>query len=374
MLCAETAAVRDTLSSSMHRASDVFMRFGAGMGPVVACVDESTGFGFVLRDGPIAAGGRIAETEGCRNVSALGHQAVLLDEAVAALNLRSDGRYLDGTFGRGGHARRVLSRLGPAGRLLLMDRDRQAIAEAEQSFADDPRVAIRHAAFSTMADWDEVRVGLDGVLLDLGVSSPQLDDPARGFSFQADGPLDMRMDTSSGEPVSAWLMRAPEAEIADVLWRLGEERRSRAIARAIVATRGQQPLERTAQLAALVAAVPGTRDGHKHPATRSFQALRIFINDELGEVTRGLAAALDALRPGGRLAVISFHSLEDRLVKRFIAEHDGRAAGGRRLPLPTSAPARLRAIARVMPGEAELSVNPRARSAVLRVAEKLPCD
>jgi 16S rRNA (cytosine1402-N4)-methyltransferase len=169
-------------------------------------------------------------------------------------------------------------------------------------------------------------------------------------------------------------MRASEAEIADVLWRYGEERRSRAIARAIVESRAGQPLERTSQLAALIASVPGTRDGYKHPATRSFQALRIFINDELGEVTRGLVAAMAALRPGGRLAVISFHSLEDRLVKRFIADHDGRAPGGRRLPVPVAAPAQLRPIARIMPGEAELAANPRARSAVLRVAEKCPCD
>ncbi len=373
MLCAETAAIRDTLSSSMHRASDVFMRFRVGAERAKEHVIPSVGVGLACVEAG-ATGGRIVETEGCRDVNALSHQAVLLDEAVAALNVRPDGRYLDGTFGRGGHARQVLTRLGAAGRLLLMDRDPQAIAEAEKSFAGDPRVAIRHAAFSTLADWDEVRAGLDGVLLDLGVSSPQLDDPGRGFSFQSDGPLDMRMDTSSGEPVSGWLMRASEVEIADVLWRLGEERRSRAIARAIVASRTEQPLERTSQLAALIASVPGTRDGHKHPATRSFQALRIFINDELGEVTRGLAAALDALKPGGRLAVISFHSLEDRLVKHFIADHDGRAAGNRRLPLPTAAPARLRAIARIMPGDAELSVNPRARSAVLRVAEKLPCD
>ncbi|TCS97968.1 16S rRNA (cytosine(1402)-N(4))-methyltransferase [Pseudofulvimonas gallinarii] len=327
----------------------------------------------------VAAGARtkveqpaVAATEGSPDVNTYSHQPVLLEEAVAALALRPDGRYLDGTFGRGGHARLVLSRLGPTARLLLMDRDRQAIDEAERAFAADARVAIRHAPFSTMAEWDEVRAGLDGVLLDLGVSSPQIDDPSRGFSFQADGPLDMRMDRSRGEPVASWLMRATDAEIADVLWRFGDERRSRAIARAIVAQRQQQPLERTAQLAALVATVPGTRDGHKHPATRTFQALRIFINDELGEVTRGLDAAMAALKPGGRLAVISFHSLEDRLVKQFIAAHDGRATGGRRLPVAVARPALLRPIARIMPGEAELAANPRARSAVLRVAERQP--
>ncbi len=306
-------------------------------------------------------------------MSTLTHQAVLPHEAVDALTVRPDGRYLDGTFGRGGHARLLLSRLGPGGRLLLMDRDLQAIEEAQRAFAGDARVAIRHAPFSTLGDWDEAAAGLDGVLLDLGVSSPQLDDPGRGFSFQADGPLDMRMDRTRGEPVSAWLARAAEGEIADVLWRFGEERRSRAIARAIVARRAQEPLMTTAQLAELVASVPGTRDGHKHPATRTFQALRIHINDELGEITRGLQAALRVLRPGGRLAVISFHSLEDRIVKQFIAAHSGRPGGGRRLPPPEAAPAQLRAVARIMPGEAELAVNPRARSAVLRVAEKLPC-
>ena len=299
------------------------------------------------------------------------HQPVLLDEAVAALSVRPDGRYLDGTFGRGGHAGAVSARLGPAGRLLLMDRDPQAIDIAHALFAGDDRVRIRHAPFSTLGDWDEVQAGLDGVLLDLGVSSPQIDDPARGFSFMADGPLDMRMDTTRGEPVSAWLARADERDIADVLWRLGEEKRSRAIARAIVAQRPLAPLERTAQLAELVASVPGTRDGHKHPATRTFQALRMHANDELGEVTRGLASALDCLKPGGRLVVISFHSLEDREVKRFIAGQTGRETGSRRLPLPAAPVARLRQVERVMPSDAELTRNPRARSAVMRVAEKL---
>ncbi|MBX3725731.1 MAG: 16S rRNA (cytosine(1402)-N(4))-methyltransferase RsmH [Xanthomonadales bacterium] len=297
------------------------------------------------------------------------HLPVLLYEAVAALAIRPEGRYLDGTFGRGGHAARILAALGEGGRLLLMDRDPEAIAAAKARFADDPRVAIRQAPFSTLGEWHEARAGLDGVLLDLGVSSPQLDQAARGFSFAADGPLDMRMDPGAGQPVSAFLAQADERTIADVLWRLGEEKRSRAIARAVVAARSQAPLLRTGQLAELVASVPGTRDGHKHPATRSFQALRMHVNDELGEVERGLAAALDCLRPGGRLAVISFHSLEDRLVKRFIAAHAGRSEGSRRLPAAPAAPARLRPVARVMPGDAELAANPRARSAVLRVAE-----
>ena len=299
------------------------------------------------------------------------HQPVLLDEAVAALAIRPAGRYLDGTFGRGGHARAVLDALGPDGRLLLMDRDPEAIARAQGLFAGDPRIAIRHAPFSTLTDWQEAQPGLDGVLLDLGVSSPQLDDPARGFSFLTDGPLDMRMDTAHGEPVSAWLAHADEREIADVLWRYGEEKRSRAIARAIVVARQQAPITRTRQLAELIAGVAGTRDGHKNPATRSFQALRIHINDELGEVERGLVGALDRLKPGGRLVVISFHSLEDRLVKRFISAHSGRVEGSRRLPLPIAAAARLKPLARIMPGPEELARNPRARSAILRVAEKL---
>ena len=299
------------------------------------------------------------------------HQPVLLDEAVAALAIRPEGRYLDGTFGRGGHARAVLERLGVDGRLLLMDRDPEAIATAQAKFAGDARVLIRHAPFSTVDQWTDAAQGLDGVLLDLGVSSPQLDDPARGFSFMSDGPLDMRMDTSRGEPVSAWLARADERDIADVLFRHGDEKRSRAIARAIIAARDVAPIERTAQLAALIAGVPGTRDGHKHPATRSFQALRIHINDEPGEIDRGLAGALSCLKAGGRLVVISFHSLEDRAVKQFIAARDGRVEGNRRLPLAVAPKAQLKALGRVMPGDAELLRNPRARSAVMRVAEKL---
>lgn len=300
------------------------------------------------------------------------HLPVLFEEVLAALAIRPDGRYLDATFGRGGHARAILNALGPDGRLLLMDRDPEAIASAKMQLAGDRRVTIRHAPFSTLAEWDAARSGLDGVLLDLGVSSPQLDDPVRGFSFMADGPLDMRMDTTRGEPASAWLAHADEREIADVLWRYGEEKRSRAIARAIVATRGQTPIDRTAQLAELIAAVPGTRDGHKHPATRSFQALRIHINDELGEVEQGLDGALECLKSGGRLAVISFHSLEDRRVKQFIALHAGRVQEDRRRPPSIAPETRLKAIARIMPKPDELLHNPRARSAVLRVAEKVP--
>lgn len=303
----------------------------------------------------------------------LRHIPVMLDEVVEGLAVQAGGRYLDGTFGRGGHARAVLSRLGAEGRLLLMDRDPQAIAKARQSFADEPRVTIRHANFSSMAEWDETAEGLDGVLLDLGVSSPQLDEAARGFSFMADAPLDMRMDTSHGESAADFLAHAAEREIADVLWQFGEERFSRKIARAIVARRAEAPIARTAELAALIERVVGRREPGKHPATRSFQALRIRVNGELEAVRRGLDAALSRLKPGGRLAVISFHSLEDRIVKQFIRDHAGRVQGGRRGPPVAAKPAELALVGKAQfPSAAELAVNPRARSAVLRVAEKLP--
>lgn len=303
----------------------------------------------------------------------LTHVPVLLEEALDALKVRADGVYLDGTYGRGGHAGRLLAQLGPDGRLLLMDRDPDAIADARTRFAADPRVRIRRASFADLAAWDAVRDGLDGVLLDLGVSSPQLDEAARGFSFQADGPLDMRMDPGQGESVAEWLAGAGEREIADVLWRYGEERRSRRIARAIVAARDVAPIATTGGLAELVARTVGRPERNKHPATRAFQALRIFINDELGALDAGLAAALEHLRPGGRLVVISFHSLEDRAVKRFIRRHEGRAPGGRGVPVQVVAPARLRAIGKARFAErAELARNPRARSAVMRVAERLP--
>jgi len=302
----------------------------------------------------------------------LAHVPVLYGEALDGLNVRPDGRYLDGTFGRGGHARGVLERLGPQGRLLVMDKDPEAIAVAQANFGGDSRVGIRHGSFAELAAWDETREGLDGVLLDLGVSSPQIDTAQRGFSFMQDGPLDMRMDFSSGQSAAQFLAQAPEAEIADVLWNYGEERMSRRIARAIVARRATEPLQTTAQLADLIASVIGRRDPHKHPATRSFQALRIFVNRELADLDAGLAAAHERLRPGGRLAVISFHSLEDRAVKRFIASHAKPPAGNRRLPDISGFKPSLRMIGdAIVAGEEELSRNPRARSAVLRVAEKL---
>jgi 16S rRNA (cytosine1402-N4)-methyltransferase len=298
------------------------------------------------------------------------HVPVLLAETLEGLRVIPDGTYLDGTYGRGGHARAVLAKLGPHGRLLLMDRDPEAIAGADREFGRDPRVAIRHASFAELADWEETAGGLDGVLFDLGVSSPQLDDPARGFSFQADGPLDMRMDPTRGIPAAEWLAGAGEAEIADVLWQWGEERMSRRIARAIVAARATHPLTTTSQLAELVAQTIGHRERNKHPATRTFQALRIHINDELAALQRGLESALMRLKPNGRLAVISFHSLEDRLVKRFIrGEEAPRVRRG--LPQPERAPSVLVAVGKaVFAGDTETAANPRARSAVLRVAER----
>jgi len=304
-----------------------------------------------------------------------GHLPVMYPQVLEGLQVVGNGTYLDGTFGRGGHARGVLARLDAGGRLLLMDKDPEAIAAAEQEFGADPRVSIRRGSFAELAHWDATADGLDGVLFDLGVSSPQLDVAGRGFSFGKDGPLDMRMDPDTGLSAAQWLASASEQEIAEVLWTYGEERMGRRIARAIVERRAEQPLLRTAQLADLIAAVmPRGRDGkhHIHPATRSFQAIRIFINRELADLETGLDAALERLKPGGRLAVISFHSLEDRIVKQFIARHAKAPAANRRYPDAQAFVARLRPIGGAQKADAEeLAVNPRARSAVLRVAEKL---
>jgi 16S rRNA (cytosine1402-N4)-methyltransferase len=300
------------------------------------------------------------------------HLPVLFAQVMEGLRVVSDGTYLDGTFGRGGHARGVLRTLGPGGRLLLMDKDPEAIAVAEREFAGDARVAIRRGSFAELAQWDATAAGLDGVLFDLGVSSPQLDVAERGFSFGRDGPLDMRMDPDSGESAAQWLVRADEREIADVLWTYGEERMSRRIARTIVARRGEQPITRTAQLADLIASAVPRGDSKIHPATRSFQAIRIFINRELADLELGLDAAYARLKAGGRLAVISFHSLEDRIVKRFIAGHAKAPAGNRRMPVAQPFTPTLRAVGDAQKADAaELAANPRARSAVLRVAEKL---
>lgn len=293
-----------------------------------------------------------------------------------ALAIKPEGVYLDCTFGRGGHARALLSRLGAEGRLIACDRDPDAVAAARALAADDSRLAVESAAFSRIGEIAE-RHGLlgrvDGILLDLGVSSPQLDTPERGFSFANDGPLDMRMDTRHGQSAADWLQTASQGEIAQVLFEYGEERESRRIARAIVARRDQGALTRTAELAALVARVSRSREPGKHPATRTFQALRIHVNDELDELKACLGRVCDLLARGGRLVVISFHSLEDRIVKRFIrAEEQGE-------PLPKRLPvthreisSRLRRIGSpVRPSPAEVERNPRARSAIMRVAERV---
>jgi 16S rRNA (cytosine1402-N4)-methyltransferase len=301
------------------------------------------------------------------------HVPVLFAQVMEGLAVKTEGTYLDGTFGRGGHARGVLQRLGPGGRLLLMDKDPEAIAVAGHEFGGDARVAIHRGSFAELAAWNATDAGLDGVLFDLGVSSPQLDVAERGFSFGKDGPLDMRMDPESGESAAEWLAHASEKEIADVLWIYGEERQSRRIARTIVQRRADSPLLRTAQLADLIASVM-PRGGDKiHPATRSFQAIRIFINRELADLETGLDAALARLNTGGRLAVISFHSLEDRIVKRFIAGHAKAPPANRRMPVAQAFVPTLRALGNARKADsAETAANPRARSAVLRVAEKLP--
>ena len=307
-----------------------------------------------------------------RGEAQAGHLPVMFTQVMEGLQVQANGIYLDGTFGRGGHARGVLQQLGPGGRLLLMDKDPDAIVHAEQTFAADARVAIQRGSFATMAQWDATSAGLDGILLDLGVSSPQLDVAERGFSFGKDGPLDMRMDPDSGESAAQWIARADEAEIADVLWTYGEERLSRRIAKAIVARRSDKPFTRTADLADLLAAVVGRGKHDINPATRSFQAIRIHINRELADLETGLDAALTCLKVGGRLAVISFHSLEDRIVKRFISGHAKAPPANRRLPELDVFVPRLKMIGDAQRADAaETSANPRARSAVLRVAEKL---
>jgi 16S rRNA (cytosine1402-N4)-methyltransferase len=305
-----------------------------------------------------------------------GHEPVLLDEVLEGLKVIADGCYVDGTFGRGGHAEAILARLGPAGRLYAMDRDPAAVAHARAALAGDARFSIDHASFAELdafAERHRIRGRVDGLLLDLGVSSPQLDDPDRGFSFQADGPLDMRMDPTRGESAADWLAHAPADEIARILRDCGEERYAARIARAIVAGRSVTPLRSTRALAELVARASPTRDGHKHPATRTFQAIRIYVNQELEALTRCLAQSLRVLAGGARLAVISFHSLEDRIVKRFIREESAGPALPRGVPVTGGrAPGRLRPIGKAQrASDAEVGRNPRSRSAILRVAERL---
>jgi 16S rRNA (cytosine1402-N4)-methyltransferase len=305
------------------------------------------------------------------------HTAVLLPQVLAALNIRASGTYLDATFGRGGHAGAIVEKLIADGRLLCLDRDSVAVAEARERFAADPRVTIFHAPFSALgACADQVQPGLlfDGILFDLGVSSPQLDDPARGFSFMHDGPLDMRMSPGEGASAADVVNGASEAELIRIFREFGEEREAPRIARAIVADRRVRPFERTLELAELIARVARSRERNKHPATRVFQALRIHVNGELAELGAALDAALDRLAPNGRLAVISFHSLEDRMVKRFMRRHslaDPMYAG---LPnIPPHARPKLRLVGKsIEPGPEETARNPRARSAHLRVAQRLP--
>ena len=301
---------------------------------------------------------------------------MLLEEVLDALAIRSDGTYLDGTYGRGGHAGAVLDRLGENGRLVVMDRDPDAVAAAKRCLGADPRVRIEQGNFAEMGAISAaagIEGGYDGILLDLGVSSPQLDTPERGFSFLADGPLDMRMDPSVGPSAADWLKTAPESELAGIIKRYGEDRYARRIARAIVAERLVRPIETTGRLAELIAAAVPSREHGKHPATRSFQAIRIHINNELGALETALEAALGCLRAGGRLCVISFHSLEDRLVKRFMRRHAREDETWRGLPdIPAHARPRLRLLGRaVRPSQEEVRRNPRARSATLRAAERL---
>ncbi len=302
----------------------------------------------------------------------LQHTTVLLQETVDAVFTRSDGLYVDGTFGRGGHARALLARLGPGGRLIAFDKDPEAVAVGQALAAEDSRFAIVHDGFATLAQALAERgiARIDGLLLDLGVSSPQIDDPARGFSFRFDAALDMRMDTTRGETAADFLASAPERRIAEVIRDYGEERFAVQIAKALVARReGGGAVRTTAELSQLVARAVKTREPGQDPATRTFQALRILVNRELEELEQGLNAALALLAPGGRLAVISFHSLEDRIVKQFMAR-ESRDEIDRRAPFAPPRPTRLRLLGRTRAGAAELAANPRSRSAILRVAER----
>ncbi|MET0334982.1 MAG: 16S rRNA (cytosine(1402)-N(4))-methyltransferase RsmH [Rhizobacter sp.] len=304
----------------------------------------------------------------------LEHTTVLLREAVDSLVTDAAGIYLDGTFGRGGHSRLLLSRLSPNGRVVAIDRDLQAVAAATTGATrvDDPRFSIHHTSFAHMADTLAAQgvTKVHGVLLDLGVSSPQIDDPERGFSFRFDGPLDMRMDTSRGESAADFLARADERLIAEVIKNYGEERFALSVAKALVARRESgNPVRTTRQLSDVVAGAVKTREPGQNPATRTFQALRIFVNAELEELEQALSAAIELLLPGGRLVVISFHSLEDRIVKTFIAR-ESKEVYDRRAPFAAPQAMRLKALARIKPSEEEVNANPRSRSAVMRVAER----
>lgn len=304
------------------------------------------------------------------------HQTVLLEEAVEALVREPGGFYVDGTFGRGGHSERILQQLSESGRLLGIDKDTRAVASAQERFGDDPRFEMAQGSFAQLRDLVESRGvsgQVQGLLLDLGVSSPQLDEAERGFSFLHDGPLDMRMDQSRGESAAEWLARASEAEIVRVLKEYGEERFARRMARALLAERAEKPITRTAELAEIIKVANPAWEKGKHPATRAFQAIRIHVNDELSDLEAVLDQALEVLAPGGRLVVISFHSLEDRVVKRFIRRQE------KGQPLPAGLPIRDEQLNRRMrscgkasrASEQEVGVNVRSRSAIMRVAEKL---
>jgi 16S rRNA (cytosine1402-N4)-methyltransferase len=304
------------------------------------------------------------------------HRPVLFEEVLEGLQVREDGIYIDGTFGRGGHAGAILERLGAGGQLLAIDKDPQAVAAAKAQFEGDARFDIERGSFAMLSQFVEARgwqQQIDGILLDLGVSSPQLDDAARGFSFRHDGALDMRMDPEQGESAAEWLAHAEEYDIRRVLRDYGEEKFAKRIAYAIVKTRAETPITTTGQLAALIAEASPVHEKGKDPATRSFQAIRIYINGELDDLRECLPQTLDALRPGGRLAVISFHSLEDRMVKRFMRDEAKGDNFPPDLPVPQSALSpRLKVVGKaIRAGEQEVKGNPRARSAVLRVAERL---
>lgn len=302
------------------------------------------------------------------------HIPALLNEAIAGLAIKHNGCYLDGTFGRGGHAQAILEQLSADGCLLVIDKDPAAIAAGKKKFGSDTRIHFAQGSFSQLAEYAQTLCNkpIDGILLDLGVSSPQLDDPERGFSFRKDGPLDMRMDMNQGITAAEWLNKADAAEIAKVLWEYGEERASRRIAQAIVAARKTEPLTRTKQLADLIARCLPQYERGKHQATRSFQAIRIFINQELEDLKKGLQAALELLTIQGRLVVISFHSLEDRIVKQFMNTHAKGEEALRKLPLSSEQLGiRLRLIGKaIKPSERECAHNIRARSAILRIGEK----
>ncbi len=306
-----------------------------------------------------------------------GHKPVLLDEVIEALNIRAEGYYIDGTFGRGGHSRAILQRLGPKGHLLAFDKDPDAIKSIDDDLKNDPRFEIVQGSFTMLmqqAMQRNIKGHVAGILFDFGVSSPQLDDADRGFSFRFDAPLDMRMNTETGQTVADWLKTAKEKEIADVIYQYGEERASRRIARAIAKARDEQPVTHTRQLAEIISKVMPVRKKDIHPATKTFQALRIFINQELEDINEVLPQAVDVLEPEGRLVAISFHSLEDRIVKRFMRQQSTAENFPPELPiLPEQQKVKLKLIGKkIRARETEVKENPRARSAVLRIAERCP--